>query len=107
MFNFLFLVRDCFVPTNISFISPVAMQDLGKFGILFYNSAFMVIPAILLAYVTGEFERAASFEEWTHHQFQFLFFLVCVMGLVSICDTLNPTVFWYRQNLVAVNVSTL
>ncbi|PIK38221.1 putative UDP-N-acetylglucosamine/UDP-glucose/GDP-mannose transporter-like [Apostichopus japonicus] len=80
-------------------------KDLGKFGILFYNSAFMVIPATLLAYSTGEFDRAMNFEAWRDPSFQVLFFLVCIMGFVLMYATLLCTA--YNSALTTTITGTL
>ena len=32
-------------------------KDLGKYGVLFYNCLFSVIPIFALCYFTGEFDK--------------------------------------------------
>ena len=36
-------------------------KDLGKYGLLFYNSLFMIIPAVLFAWYTGEIQEVTVF----------------------------------------------
>ena len=33
-------------------------QELGKYGLLFYNAVFMLLPAIFFADLTGELDEA-------------------------------------------------
>ncbi|KAM3936760.1 nucleotide sugar transporter SLC35D2 [Leptodactylus fuscus] len=57
-------------------------KELGKYGVLFYNAAFMILPTFLLTLWTGEFEKAIHFSKWTNIYFAFQFLLACMMGFV-------------------------
>jgi len=35
-------------------------QELGKYGVLFYNACFMVIPTIIISFSTGDFQQVRS-----------------------------------------------
>lgn len=35
-------------------------QELGKYGLLFYNAMFMLLPAVLIADFTGELENVSD-----------------------------------------------
>ncbi|XP_073527086.1 nucleotide sugar transporter SLC35D2 isoform X3 [Phyllobates terribilis] len=57
-------------------------QELGKYGVLFYNAAFMILPTLLFTLWTGEFEKAMHFSKWTNFYFVLQFLLSCMMGFV-------------------------
>lgn len=35
-------------------------QELGKYGVLFYNACFMVIPTVVISFSTGDFQQVSS-----------------------------------------------
>ena len=37
-------------------------RDLGKYGLMFYNSLFMLFPTVIFALQSGDLERAAEFD---------------------------------------------
>ncbi|GAB1601569.1 UDP-N-acetylglucosamine/UDP-glucose/GDP-mannose transporter-like isoform X1 [Argonauta hians] len=57
-------------------------KELGKNGLLFYNSLFMLIPATVIAKFTGGLENITSFPEWNNLGFVLCFTLSCIMGFI-------------------------
>ncbi|XP_075708523.1 nucleotide sugar transporter SLC35D2 [Rhinoderma darwinii] len=57
-------------------------KELGKYGVLFYNAAFMILPTLLFTIWTGEFEKAIRFSKWTNFYFALQFLLACMMGFM-------------------------
>ena len=41
-------------------------KDLGKYGLLFYNSLLMLPITVLLSYITGDLAKAYDFDGWTY-----------------------------------------
>jgi hypothetical protein len=57
MIKFFTLIGDEWLVTYYSNILFSVFQDLGKYGLLFYNSLFMFIPVLALSIYTGEIEK--------------------------------------------------
>lgn len=56
--------------------------DVGKYGIMFYNSIIMLVPAVVGAWISGDIEAAINYPHWTNPMFFVQFFMSCVMGFV-------------------------
>ncbi|KAK7501186.1 hypothetical protein BaRGS_00007671 [Batillaria attramentaria] len=57
-------------------------KDLGKYGLLYYNSLLMLLPAFVLALCTGEFQKSMEFEHWNEPMFVVVFLMSCIMGFI-------------------------
>lgn len=79
----LVLLNDLFTAVyGVVMKQKLDAAELGKYGLMFYNSLFMIPPAILLAYVTGDIHLATKYENWHDMLFLTQFFMSCVMGFV-------------------------
>lgn len=56
--------------------------DVGKYGIMFYNSLIMLVPAVIGAWFLGDLETAYNYEHWRNPIFFSQFFMSCIMGFV-------------------------
>lgn len=65
--------------------------DMGKYGLMFYNSLFMFLPALMVTLFTGDLELSFNFPEWTNIFFIVQFLMSCFMGFVLSYSTMLCT----------------
>lgn len=57
--------------------------QMDQFELLFYNASIVILPAVGLAFFTGDIKEAYNYTEWYNHGFLLSFILACIMGYVS------------------------
>ncbi|XP_014447433.1 UDP-N-acetylglucosamine/UDP-glucose/GDP-mannose transporter isoform X4 [Tupaia chinensis] len=62
-------------------------KELGKYGVLFYNACFMMIPTLILSVSTGDFQQATEFNQWKNVLFIIQFLLSCFLGFLLMYST--------------------
>ncbi|NXA81124.1 S35D2 protein, partial [Thryothorus ludovicianus] len=77
------LLNDIFTAANGVYTKQkIDPKELGKYGVLFYNACFMVIPTVIISFSTGDFQQATHFQHWTNSLFVFQFILSCLLGFL-------------------------
>jgi solute carrier family 35 protein len=85
-------INNIFTSSNVLYMKKVLGEnDLGKYGILYYNALLMVVPAGLLAFWTGDIEAAYKFDQWKDGLFLTHFLLSCFMGFILMYATVLCT----------------
>ncbi|XP_062480529.1 nucleotide sugar transporter SLC35D2 isoform X2 [Pezoporus occidentalis] len=100
------LLNDIFTAANGVYTKQkIDPKELGKYGVLFYNACFMVIPTVIISFSTGDFQQATHFQHWTNFLFVFQFILSCFLGHYN--SALTTTVVGAIKNISIAYIGML
>lgn len=88
------LINDFFTAANgVIMKQKLESKELGNHGLLFYNSLFMLIPAMVFSIQSGDLQDTLEFEGWSDGYFCIEFLLACVFGFILMIATVLCTSF--------------
>lgn len=77
------MITNALTASNGVFVKKkLSGSDLGTYGLMYYNSLVMLVPAVLVTWALGDLKEAFNYDQWMHPLFVIQFVLSCIMGFV-------------------------
>ncbi|XKL68122.1 hypothetical protein PGB90_003613 [Kerria lacca] len=89
------LLNDLFTASNNILMKQKLdlRSEMNKYGLMFYNSLFMLPIALILIWRTGDLEKSLKYPNWLDFSFLIQFALSCVIGFVLMYSIMLCTQF--------------
>ncbi|CAL8072287.1 unnamed protein product [Orchesella dallaii] len=76
-------INNLFTASNGVYIKKkLDTTNFGKYGLLFYNSLYIILPGVVIAELTGDIDKAVEFGKWDNVGFVAAFLSSCFLGFV-------------------------
>lgn len=77
------MITNALTAANGVFVKKkLSGSDLGTYGLMFYNSLVMFVPAVLVTWIVGDMKDAFEYDQWADPLFVMQFILSCIMGFI-------------------------
>ncbi|XP_003382951.1 PREDICTED: UDP-N-acetylglucosamine/UDP-glucose/GDP-mannose transporter-like [Amphimedon queenslandica] len=96
------IINDVASAANNLYIKKKTSGDMGSYEILFYNALLVLVPAVIIAALTGELQKAYDYDQWTNPLFLINFCLSAVMGFVLMYSQILCTQLTSALTMVVV-----
>lgn len=81
-YSFIMITNALTAANGVFVKKKLSGSDLGTYGLMFYNSVVMFVPAVAVTWILGDLSKAVGYDQWTNPVFLFQFILSCIMGFV-------------------------